>query len=511
MGKRRVTSTENSPIEKTPKPARPPALGRDSTTLRPSWRTRVALLVPVCAVAFFFVARQAASEFYGLRVRQELAALRAEVGGASIAQLAPKPPEGTSGNPAHRLQVRDFPCVFPPPLSSRIPDAGFDSDALTPEQKTSKAYGEFQHWHGLSLAPWGRPTNTMRYVSPRVQALEWNDEWNPWLRKHLDQNYAALHNMRREVALGTGYFANDWHMGRPETDAEYSMLRHVADLFREDAVLKAHNGDAKGACEDVIAILRLRRFIDRDPVSMAMQNGMQLDSKAFSALHAVMEFATPDRESANAILDELESRDKTDSIPRALACETLDCLPQYDATPDGATLVADASRSGTPHISFYAQPLVSLLWLRNYDEYYFLREMRFARAACGKPLAAITVANRRTSGQARGLSLHILADMMDVQQFGAGAAIFWGNGIAEVALARTALALSLYRTENGQYPESLAALVPGYLPKVPTDPFDGAPIKYVLNDSGFVIYSIGPDGKDNGGQARYDIPWGSGK
>jgi hypothetical protein len=44
------------------------------------------------------------------------------------------------------------------------------------------------------------------------------------------------------------------------------------------------------------------------------------------------------------------------------------------------------------------------------------------------------------------------------------------------------------------------ALTPQYLDRVPADPFDGAPLRYRLLNSGYVIYSAGPDGQDNGGR-----------
>ena len=48
-------------------------------------------------------------------------------------------------------------------------------------------------------------------------------------------------------------------------------------------------------------------------------------------------------------------------------------------------------------------------------------------------------------------------------------------------------------------PESLAVLVPTYLDEVPTDPFDGEPMRFATTDEGIVIYSINEDLTDDGG------------
>jgi hypothetical protein len=76
--------------------------------------------------------------------------------------------------------------------------------------------------------------------------------------------------------------------------------------------------------------------------------------------------------------------------------------------------------------------------------------------------------------------------------------------MAEVSrgLATTALALKRYQLRHGQYPAELSALVPELLPAVPRDPADGKPLRYQLRSDGtFLLYSIGEDGVDNGGDA----------
>ena len=66
----------------------------------------------------------------------------------------------------------------------------------------------------------------------------------------------------------------------------------------------------------------------------------------------------------------------------------------------------------------------------------------------------------------------------------------------------TALALKRYQLRNGHYPSELAQLVPDFVPAVPRDPADGQPLRYRLNSDGtFLLYSIGDDGKDDGGDA----------
>ena len=66
-------------------------------------------------------------------------------------------------------------------------------------------------------------------------------------------------------------------------------------------------------------------------------------------------------------------------------------------------------------------------------------------------------------------------------------------------LLMTDLAIRAYRAEQGRYPDKLTDLAPKYLKQVPSDLYtDTLPI-YRLTDSGFMLYSVGRGGKDNGG------------
>lgn len=73
--------------------------------------------------------------------------------------------------------------------------------------------------------------------------------------------------------------------------------------------------------------------------------------------------------------------------------------------------------------------------------------------------------------------------------------------IARLALAQAALAASAYREDHGALPEKLMDLVPEHLPEIPQDPFDKEPLRYSRTADRVVLYSIGPNVKDDGGLA----------
>ncbi|MCK4625278.1 MAG: hypothetical protein KAV00_08215 [Phycisphaerae bacterium] len=73
-------------------------------------------------------------------------------------------------------------------------------------------------------------------------------------------------------------------------------------------------------------------------------------------------------------------------------------------------------------------------------------------------------------------------------------------------MSAVALAIRLYEIDNGSRPAKLADLVPKYIPAVPDDPFDnpGQPLRYLPNAQQPILYSIGSNGEDQGGQYAGD-------
>jgi len=71
-------------------------------------------------------------------------------------------------------------------------------------------------------------------------------------------------------------------------------------------------------------------------------------------------------------------------------------------------------------------------------------------------------------------------------------------------MAGVAIAVRMYQVDRGRRPDTLRDLVPDYLAAVPQDPMDepGRPIRYINDPEIPLLYSVGRDGRDDGG--NYD-------
>lgn len=70
----------------------------------------------------------------------------------------------------------------------------------------------------------------------------------------------------------------------------------------------------------------------------------------------------------------------------------------------------------------------------------------------------------------------------------------------QVILIDTGFALAAWHAERGDYPEQLTDLVPKYLAELPRDLFLEGPLNYRRTPEGYVLYSVGPNGKDEEGR-----------
>jgi hypothetical protein len=72
--------------------------------------------------------------------------------------------------------------------------------------------------------------------------------------------------------------------------------------------------------------------------------------------------------------------------------------------------------------------------------------------------------------------------------------------MARLRILIVELGVRAYELQHGRPPATLAELVPDILPRIPQDPYAAGLIRYKPTQEGYVIYSAGFDGDDDGGQ-----------
>lgn len=73
------------------------------------------------------------------------------------------------------------------------------------------------------------------------------------------------------------------------------------------------------------------------------------------------------------------------------------------------------------------------------------------------------------------------------------------RSLAQLRLLLTEVALMCFQQRHGRLPDSLNELCPTILDSVPQDPFRASQLVYRRNDQNFTLYSVGDNGRDDGG------------
>jgi hypothetical protein len=71
--------------------------------------------------------------------------------------------------------------------------------------------------------------------------------------------------------------------------------------------------------------------------------------------------------------------------------------------------------------------------------------------------------------------------------------------------ARVGIACKIYKNMHGDFPDDLTELSPEILEEISADPFTGHPLIYKKQESGIVVYSVGSNLKDDGGNGTWRI------
>jgi hypothetical protein len=310
-------------------------------------------------------------------------------------------------------------------------------------------------------------------------------------------------------------FTRDWT--RPSLDMlipEMQSIRQAARLVQLSARHRAATGDVAGALDDVAVLHQMGQHAAAEPILISGLVGLAIDTMALDTLAQVLPRLTP---SNRGRLDDPAIRDLVHMVPsfkrhffgeeafgsmlfasfcdRASSADSLDLL---------ASVGSSGLSSGVPgSLNAPFRPVTAMMYrvfLLPEDVHAYRSTLRAYQQllAVPKPYSEQSreakAIEDRLSDRRRGIVTSLLAPALSscIRQTVKSQAL---HRAAAVAVAATR-----YRIENGSLPKSLDDLVPTFLPVEPADPFAvGGALRLEQTDDALLIYSIGPDGEDDGG------------
>lgn len=321
----------------------------------------------------------------------------------------------------------------------------------------------------------------------------------PWpdleaVEKLLQQYEGSLRRLHEAAESGKpARYPADFTQGINMPLEHVQSLRAGTRLLALEAHVRAHRGDARGAARSIRAIFMLAESLQQEPILISQLVRYALEGIAQGLLQRQL----PAVEFSDEDLDGLQAHvrvvDYSEGVQRAMMGERV----------MGIMAVRDpfsGDPSGEPAI-----PGWRLLCNANLSAY--LKCMNRIIAATKRPwpearreMAQIDRDSEAavSGGSAFNQPGHLWAALQvpAIEGFLDAAA----RGTASNRATDAVIAVERFRREKGRLPEKLEELVPKFLPQVPIDPFDGQPLRYVVRNDEYIIYSVGKDGADNGGQ-----------
>ena len=297
--------------------------------------------------------------------------------------------------------------------------------------------------------------------------------------------------------------------------AGFSMLlphlsgwRSLARILGARAVLEAQAGRSQAAWDLAVTQLKSADAMRKDPILISQLVRFASIRTSCKAIQKISETAPPDNEQYR-VIDQL-LQDYEDNTPLVLAFDGERLLGgewafNLLARESGRVLAltggdTQESELGAMIMGLYSafKPLSladHAAYLRILDEYTRSAREPYLRGEQG-------ALDKQMS------RLHLVTSMI-VPALGRVKEVYW-EMVAEMRVTRTGVALLKDKKADGSFPNTLQE--PAL--KQTDDPFSKERLVYRSGPDGFVLYSVGPDGKDNGGAPKqknqktdWDIVW----
>lgn len=272
-------------------------------------------------------------------------------------------------------------------------------------------------------------------------------------------------------------------------------LRGGARMLSLEAHVRAHRGDADGVADSIHAICALGNSLEQEPTLVSLLVRIAIGRVASDLCRRQLphvEFSDTDLQ---RLAEDFRTTRYNKGLQRSLVGERAVGIGAF-RNPGGDATGGSGMPSGT----------VPVAGLNPDDDLcQYLAFMERMIAAAGKPMPQARNEFDQIELELMALSSSKINSIRHVRTKLLLPAISAGLDAAARGNVRndataTAIAIERFRRDRGQIPEDLKELVPDFMPQVPTDPFDGKPLRYVVKDDEYLIYSIGRDGVDDGGQ-----------
>jgi len=321
-----------------------------------------------------------------------------------------------------------------------------------------------------------------------------SDEMKAATAQYLERQGQALELLHRAARLRKCRFPLDLTQGPQVQLPHLSQLRHAARLLSLEAVFRAENQEGEGAAQSLVAALAVGRSLQNEPLIISQLVRFACDKIVSDALEQVLN-RTP---LADDQLADLGQAVAEAGLPGGLTRAFIGERSSFLAS------ITKQRETATPRRGALRKAYFEWSGFEDIDRAAYLGYMSRLIETDGlsppeslDTIAALADEASNLSPWRRPLTRVLMPALARAKEAEPRHA-------AHIYLAQAALAIERYRLTNGDPPARLAELVPSYLGQAPKDPFDGEELRYLKKSSEYVVYSIGPNRRDDRGKQGED-------
>ena len=250
----------------------------------------------------------------------------------------------------------------------------------------------------------------------------------------------------------------------------FESRRNAANVLNLHAREELAHGHAAPAITDAAAILGMSRHFMERPTFIAALVGIRVDAVGNKTLEQALPYVKNQNDLAGLNFENLQPLGR--GFQQALRGEEAWGLSKFGTFAES-----------TPFFGVFFLDL---------DDY--LKLMKTCEIATPQPYYAIRGTCPGTQNRQNMNRIpHLNAGLVPSPAFETS------TGPKQPTPAQSAVAMTRYRLDHGTLQAHLSDLVPTYLEAVPTDPFDGHPLRLAIKNNTWIIYSVGPNQVDDGG------------
>jgi hypothetical protein len=338
-------------------------------------------------------------------------------------------------------------------------------------------------------------------LPPRTEPL--TPEMQKLVAEYLSDNAESLRLLHQAASMKSCRYPIDLTNGVRTLMPHLGSARQAARLFELESIQYTEEQQPRPAVESVVASLDASRSLNQEPTLISYLVLVACQDITLDSLERILNRMSLTDAQLTKLAAAIQESENQQAFTRAFAGERCMHVDVFQGLRTGKLSLRDIyGSSGNDSFSIrFVIAVYSSTGLLQLDQREYLDVMeRYVKATQLLPpesLAAFDTVNDKLEHLTRWriLSRLLLPSLSRL-------AIKAGRGDAKIRDAQAALAVEGYRLANGNLPNQLSDVVPAFLPAVPSDPFDGKPLRYKTLAKGYMVYSVGDDRVDNGGTEK---------